>query len=134
MLSVVRPSTKTMEYITRMCAESNRFLRRDLQEECPSGYRVSIDIRERIPGSYCWSILVQAPPLFFGDFREIWEELKGVEGKHEVSLQGTAGLAPLLKQCLNKHEILEDVFAAGHVYFLKGDEHRKNERRPRLSR
>jgi len=130
MLNILPPSDITMEYITEACLEGDRFLLRDLKAGCPSGYTVSIDCRERISTSYCWFIQVRAPPCFFGDFLEVWEDVQRT-GKVPVLGKVEKTFATLLKMCLEEDRVPDGALAAGFVYFISCSDSIKH---PRTSR
>ena len=117
MFTVHDPSIQTAEYITNQCAKADPFLLRELQDQCGSGVTVSIDARKRMPESYYWFIEVDAPPCFFGDFREILEQVRDT-GKVPVAGLPAREFAPLLQLSLEPGGIPEDTLMAGYVYLL----------------
>lgn len=139
MLTALTPSMETMRHITRRCADADPFLLQDLQDDCPPGFTVSIDFRERVPSSYYWLIAVQAHPCMFGDFRKLWAKVKRTQEVPVLGMLSTSavpeGLGPLLKECLDNRsaahpqgEVPAGAVTAGHVYFLEEKEKKKPSR------
>jgi hypothetical protein len=120
MLTGHLPSAEKMQYIARRCAEADPFLLQDLKDACPQGFTVSIDARERIPGSYYWQIKVESTPCFFEDFRELWEMVQVKKRKdvtYEVPSVGMGRCGPAIRLCLDEKGW--DTRAEGYVYFLR---------------
>jgi len=115
MFTIHLPSAEKMKYITLQCVVGDPFLKQDLQDECASGLRVSIDARKRMPESYYWRIAVQAPPCFFGDFNKLWEQVQ--KGKKVPDI-GMLEFAPFLRHSLAAGGIPKDSSLGGHVYLL----------------
>lgn len=127
MFTVHDPSIKTMEYISDQCAKADPFLLRELQDQCSPRHAVSIDARERMPGSYYWSIPVEAPPWFFGDFRELLTQVRNT-GKVPVAGLPAREFAPMLQRSLEPGGIPEDTIMAGWVYLLSHSREKKGRR------
>jgi hypothetical protein len=127
MFTVHSPSDRDVEYIFNQCAKADPFLLRELRDQCSPRHAVSIDARKRMPGSYYWFIEVEAPPCFFGDFRELWEI---VQDTKEVPVSGLPSpeFAKVLQLSLEEGGIPEGTTMAGYVYLLSGPRE-KNGRR-----
>ena len=143
MLNAVRPNMETAQHITRRCATSDPFLLQDLQDDCPPGFTVSIDVREREPSSYYWLIGVQAHPCMFGDFRKLWAKVKSeqrVPGQGILSNKAEPeGVSTFLQTCLDNKstehpqgEVPSGTVMAGHVYFLEAQEKTRQPREREL--
>ena len=123
MLCVLPPSKKILNHITDRASEGDPFFLKDLQDSCAEGYTVSIDVRERLPNSYYWRLIIQAHPCVFEDFRQLWSE---VQRTGEVPIRGTMKQGPLLRLCLMEGEVPSDAVIAGYVYFLSCNKSKKN--------
>jgi len=104
---------------------------------------VSIDVRERVPGSYYWLMAVEAHPCMFGDFRKLWDNVKSAQRAPEKGILSTkavpGGIGMLLQTCLDNKsaehpqgEVPSGTVIAGHVYFREVQEKTKPPREREL--